>query len=549
MPETDDRIFFSAYRPEIAAEPAAQRRRKLIQHLAEEAPWLWQRWEEHVRGNVSQRVFFADSGLFPNSGGGRLNYYRLFVEVNWNLLRLSGSVGMVVPSGLSTNKYEEPMWHHLLKTGTVTSFLDFENVEGLFPEVHRSAKFSLLTARRGMAGPVLAGCWLRTVDDLREADRVVPVTIEELREFDPESLSLPQFRNRHDLTLLKAAYARSGRFSAAPEWTHTPKLMFSSSDADFQPVTNVDALSWLLERNGRKMSPDGVPYVPVYEGKMVGIYDHRQADIVINPRNPSRQAQEQAIEDDEKTNPSRLAIPQYWLQEDLVRRKRFNPVQRDWTLAFCDVTSATNERTCIADILPLCGLTRSMPAIYLKSGCARHALILQSILSSLPLDYYARLKVATNHLTQGILENLPIPAISRVDELVSLIGGVQFVDRRAFELTYTAWDLQPFAEDFGCAGPPFRWDGRRRFVLRCELDAFCCRAYGLSREDAAYILDTFPSIRRKDEAAYSDYRTKRVILEIYDAMAEAERTAVPYRTRLDPPPADPRIAHSEESMT
>jgi hypothetical protein len=26
-------------------------------------------------------------------------------------------------------------------------------------------------------------------------------------------------------------------------------------------------------------------------------------------------------------------------------------------------------------------------------------------------------------------------------------------------------------------------------------------------------------------------------------MAEAERTGVPYQTRLDPPPADPRVAH------
>ena len=66
-------------------------------------------------------------------------------------------------------------------------------------------------------------------------------------------------------------------------------------------------------------------------------------------------------------------------------------------------------------------------------------------------------------------------------------------------------------------------------------------AYGLSREDVDYMLDTFPIVRRKDEQPFGEYRTKRVILEIYDAMAEAERTGVPYQTRLDPPPADPRV--------
>ena len=57
-------------------------------------------------------------------------------------------------------------------------------------------------------------------------------------------------------------------------------------------------------------------------------------------------------------------------------------------------------------------------------------------------------------------------------------------------------------------------------------------------------MDTFPIVRRKDEQQFGDYRTKRVILEIYDAMAEAQRMNVAYQTRLDPPPADPRVAHA-----
>ena len=48
---------------------------------------------------------------------------------------------------------------------------------------------------------------------------------------------------------------------------------------------------------------------------------------------------------------------------------------------------------------------------------------------------------------------------------------------------------------------------------------------------------------RKDEAACGEYRTKRVILEIYDEMQQAIDTGRPYQTRLDPPPADPRVAH------
>ena len=57
-------------------------------------------------------------------------------------------------------------------------------------------------------------------------------------------------------------------------------------------------------------------------------------------------------------------------------------------------------------------------------------------------------------------------------------------------------------------------------------------------------MDTFPIVRRRDEEKYDgDYRTKRVILEFYDAIHESMHTGKSYQTRLDPPPADPRCRH------
>jgi hypothetical protein len=135
--------------------------------------------------------------------------------------------------------------------------------------------------------------------------------------------------------------------------------------------------------------------------------------------------------------------------------------------------------------------------------------------------------------------------------------------------------MEHFAHDSGFAGPPFRWDEERRFLLRCEVDAAFFHLYfpteirggwhrgdGETEEDlarltgsfatprdaVAYIMDTFPIVRRKDEERYrGDYRTKRVILEIYDAMQEAVCSSQPYRTRLDPPPADARCCHQARS--
>ncbi len=91
--------------------------------------------------------------------------------------------------------------------------------------------------------------------------------------------------------------------------------------------------------------------------------------------------------------------------------------------------------------------------------------------------------------------------------------------------------------------PPAPAADSRRALLRAELDAAFFRLYGLERDDVDYVMDTFPIVRRRDERDHGEYRTKRLILEIYDELAEAIATARPYQTRLDPPPVDPRVAH------
>ena len=103
--------------------------------------------------------------------------------------------------------------------------------------------------------------------------------------------------------------------------------------------------------------------------------------------------------------------------------------------------------------------------------------------------------------------------------------------------------MSEFAHDAGYDGPPFKWEEHRRFLLLSELDAAFFHLYGIKRDDVTYIMDTFPIVKRREELAYGEYRTKRVILEIYDEMAHVLQTGHSYISRLNPPPADPRIAH------
>ena len=89
-------------------------------------------------------------------------------------------------------------------------------------------------------------------------------------------------------------------------------------------------------------------------------------------------------------------------------------------------------------------------------------------------------------------------------------------------LTYTAHDMAPFARDLGYDGPPFSWNEEERRHLRARLDALYFHLYGISREDASYIMDTFPIVRDQDVDEFGSYRTKEMVLAYMNALAAGD---------------------------
>jgi hypothetical protein len=80
-----------------------------------------------------------------------------------------------------------------------------------------------------------------------------------------------------------------------------------------------------------------------------------------------------------------------------------------------------------------------------------------------------------------------------------------------------------------------------RDQLRAELDAAFFHIYGLGRDDTEYVLDTFPIVHKNDERRFGEPRTRRLVLAVYDALADAIASGVPFTSPLDPPPgAGPR---------
>ncbi len=575
MQEIKDNEFFAREYPQLLAVTSAKEKAGVLETIAIERPALWESYTCYCRTVNGQTHLIMGSGRFPHSATGRLNLYRLFVESSCTVISTAGRVGMIIPSGFASDTFAQAHFRSLFDVGRIHSFWDFENREGLFTEVHRSYRFAALTIggtnRIGVKTDFVF--FAHSVEDLRNEDRHVAMSHDDLTEINPISGTPPQFRTAREFAITSLIHSRSAIL--CPEetgcgWGVKTKLMFMMNAGMKSQQTAEELIECDLQLVGNRFVGDSVEWLPFYEGKMVGMFDHRAAGVVFDPTNRVRRNQAEAVTDEQHADPQFLAMPVFWLTSAEVTSKCGETAR--WFIALKDVTSATNERTVIGTILPPAALTDSVPWLSGKIEASQAAALLSSLLS-FACDFVARQKVNGLHLRGHYLNQLPVPPPATYGQPCPWANAPKaenpnppslrdWLLPRVLELTYTAWDLEAFASDCGWNGPPFRWDEERRFLLRCELDAAffhlylgsekewqqqpeaLTRAFPTPRHAVSYIMDTFPIVKRRDEAKYNGrYRTKETILQIYDALQESIRTGQPYQTLLTPPPADPRCCH------
>ena len=163
---------------------------------------------------------------------------------------------------------------------------------------------------------------------------------------------------------------------------------------------------------------------------------------------------------------------------------------------------------------------------YDSAGDINTAVNLVANFNCVAFDYVARQKAQGTHLNLFILEQLPIIAPEDYDRRFGGTTARDLVRDHVLRLTYTAHDMAPFARDLGYDGPPFTWDEEERRHLRARLDALYFHLYGLDREDADYVLGTFPIVRRQDEAAFGSYRTRDLVLAYMNALDAGDTETV-----------------------
>lgn len=540
--------FFASRDPDIANAPTAAARTKMIKLLAEAevgspARLLHQTFEAGKRVAEASVLFFSSpkdedptkislakvskARRYPWTGRGDVNTYALFAEHFLHLANARGGAGVIVPTGIATDATTAPFFGHLVSSQRLAGLIDFENTQPLFPGVHRSFKFCLLTIGSKITAAGFS-FFLNDPQQLEDARRRFKLTPEQIAAINPNTKTAPVFRTGRDAEIVALIYSRTpvliDEAAGATEnhWNASfytriwhmaeDSHWFKSADQLAADGWNREGQMWVSDRQER--------YVPLYEAKMIHHFDHRWATYA---GSDSRD-----VSIDEKNDHDFDCTPKFWVPEtEVSSRLKRQGWDKDWLFGWRKITNTTNERTLISAIFPKAAAGDSLP-LSLPEFNVKFAPALCANFSSLVTDFIERRKLGGTNLTFQYLFQLPILPPSAYSE-----ADLAFIAPRVLELTYTSHSMAPFALDLGYDGPPFAWDEDRRAHLRAELDAWYALAYGLTRDELRYVLDpkdvmgadypseTFRVLQKNEIAKHGEYRTQRLVLASYDALSAA----------------------------
>ncbi|MEU8907809.1 Eco57I restriction-modification methylase domain-containing protein [Streptomyces mirabilis] len=509
--------FFAQRDQSIANAPNAAARKKLIAALPETQPELYTDFAAAKRRAEGESQFLRSSQRYPLTGRGDINTYAVFSETDRTLAGPNGRMGVIVPTGIATDATTQYFFKDLVQRGSLAALYDFENEEKVFPGVHNQTRFCLLS----IAGSEAHDAEISLVFKVRQVEQIeqrrFSLTPVDIARINPNTGTCPVFRTRRDAEITLGIYRRlpvlikEGDPDGNPWGVSFMTMFHMSNDSHlFHTREDLERDGWTLTGNVFTRGTDRM--LPLYEGKMLHHYDHRFATYDGATQKQLNKGTLPQSTPEEHDDVEYRGMPRYWVHAPQIDQEiSRTPSPVEWFLGWRDVTNNVSERTMVSSFAPLAGYGHK----FMLTAGQGNAALLGAIWSSFALDYVARQKIGGSSMSFFIVNQLPVPrplALSRYRH---------FISRRMLELAYTASDMAPFACDLGDTGTPFRWDEARRVVIRAELDALFFHLYGISRDDVDYILDTFPIVKRKDEAKYGTYRTKELILSIYDRMAAA----------------------------
>ncbi|QPJ61302.1 MAG: hypothetical protein G3M70_05115 [Candidatus Nitronauta litoralis] len=517
--------WFAARKPEIALCERASDRKKKIKKLKKDKHPMWQDFLKASERAEGTSAMARKGGQYPLLSVGDINIYSLFVERAHRLVSKTGLVGFLTPSGIASDKSASEFFKSISTSGRLAGLFDFENKKIFFPDIHASFKFCAYIAggnKRTFPETQMA-FFLHATDEINDPDRCFPMSPQDFNRVNPNTGTAPIFRTRRDAEITRRIYEKFpvlNHHEKGKVWPIKYSTMFHmTNDSDKFKTREELESEGFYPVEGNKLKKGEEEFLPLYVGRMIYQYNHRASSVEINASNIQNVANSRETEMQDLVNPEYYPDPQYWVSKNVISPS----LKLKWHFSFRDVSNPTNERSLISAIIPNYPVGNTLPILIPENeiDLDNFFIIVQNLIgnfNSFAFDFIARQKMQGQHINWYILEQIPVIPNKLFSTMFGDNSAREIIHEEVLRLTYTAWDLKDFAKDMGYEGEPFIWDEEDRIHRKARLDALFFLLYRLTEKDADYILETFPIVKREDDAKYGKYRTKELILAYMRAL-------------------------------
>jgi predicted ATPase len=456
----------------------------LVPRRAEETRKLHKRWatERTKKTGVSD----PEHG-FRHQGSADLNSYKLFVEQAYVLAREGGRLGLVLPSGLYSDKGSSALRQLLFERCRWSHLYVFQNERYVFSDIHHSFKIVSIAACKGgktetlltrfRVGPGDSPDAGELASDIRSESGYLRVDLDQLNKFSPKTQAILEVRSERDLDVLTKLYANGvplGDDSPGGwEIKYATEFHMTNDSKLFIPREKAEEAGYKPDGYGRWIGPKQDSLLPLYQGAMIHQHDFAfKGWLALGEKAPSW-------------------IPTPWPEKRLVPKflvragdypGAISPAARI-RCGFRDIARSTDQRTMIAACLPPFPCGNKAP--FFRQREASESLALVSVLDSYVYDWAQRIRQGAAALNFFLLEESPItqrylsvPALTKSARPLGLAASVFAPE----------WLAQAQGEQRRAWKSLWAVTLHERLRLRCILDAIIAALYGLSLIDLRWIL-------------------------------------------------------------
>lgn len=424
---------------------------------------LHESWKlERDKDKINKR----ENNPFCLQGGSDINLYKLFIEESCYLINKNGRLGMIVPSGIYSDKGTKELRKHFLDNFNWEWLFSFENRNKIF-DIDGRSKFAIIILNKGKNTEYVKTAFM--VRDIKAWNQLNNTILKYYKDsiikFSPDSFAFLEFENQRDIDIIQKMYNSSTNIKI----NTCTELHMTGDSKLFVTQNKLLEDGYKTNKFGIMKNSKGDRYVPLYQGIVID-----QLNFFSKYWNCNN--------DNWDENKYRVISSQYYVQ---ITNQYFS---YDIKFLCRSISNSTNKRTFIGALTPGFPSGHSLTKIIFGNS-KEDNIVVSGILSTFIYDYVLRNKMVGNNVSRFILQETPIVQLDNSIKkyMIILSSSLQF-NHYIFSPQWLELKNKISSLNRNSIYKLWAITEHERVRLRSILEAIVAYSYGINYEDLSYIL-------------------------------------------------------------